>query len=152
MKIICVHDDAIYVKPDTALLRENRPFYIPTPLTEIRYREGIVVRVDRVGKCIEARFAQRYYHEVGAGVELFADELPTWMDHSLAVSPEFVPIGDVPGKSEEIDTLIHRISQYMTLKMGDLIFIATAPFRTAKPGDRIRTSHYKQNLLDFEIR
>ena len=49
-----------FLKPDTALLRNNDPFYVPDFSQEVHYECELVVRIDRVGKCIEERFAHRY--------------------------------------------------------------------------------------------
>ena len=54
-----------FLKPDTALLRNNDPFYIPAFSQEVHYECELVVRIDRVGKSIAERFAHRYYKEVG---------------------------------------------------------------------------------------
>ena len=64
-----------FLKPDTALLRNNDPFYIPRFSQEVHYECELVVRIDRVGKCIEERFAHRYYHEVGLGIDFTARDL-----------------------------------------------------------------------------
>ena len=58
-----------FLKPDTALLRNNDPFYIPRFTQEVHYECELVVRIDRVGKCIDERFARRYYSEVGLGID-----------------------------------------------------------------------------------
>ena len=58
-------EPVFFLKPDTALLRNNDPFYIPSFSQEVHYECELVVRINRVGKCIEERFAHRYYDEVG---------------------------------------------------------------------------------------
>ena len=50
-----------FLKPDTALLRNNDPFYVPDFSQEVHYECELVVRIDRVGKCIEERFAHRLH-------------------------------------------------------------------------------------------
>ena len=64
-----------FLKPDTALLRNNDPFYIPRFTQEVHYECELVVRIDRVGKCIDERFARRYYSEVGLGIYFTARDL-----------------------------------------------------------------------------
>ena len=54
-----------FLKPDTALLRNNDPFYIPAFSHEVHYECELVVRIDRVGRSIAEKFAHRYYREVG---------------------------------------------------------------------------------------
>lgn len=63
------------MKPDTALLRENRPFYIPHFSNEIEYEAEIVVRINRLGKNIDEKFAARYYDEIAFGIDFTARDL-----------------------------------------------------------------------------
>lgn len=64
-----------FLKPDTALLRNNDPFYIPSFSQEVHYECELVVRINRVGKTIAERFAHRYYDEVGLGIDFTARDL-----------------------------------------------------------------------------
>ena len=64
-----------FMKPDTALLRNNDPFYIPSFSQEVHYECELVVRINRVGKAISERFAHRYYDEVGLGIDFTARDL-----------------------------------------------------------------------------
>ena len=64
-----------FLKPDTALLRNNDPFYIPSFSQEVHYECELVVRINRVGKAIAERFAHRYYDEVGLGIDFTARDL-----------------------------------------------------------------------------
>ena len=96
MKIICIgrnyrahaeelhHDTGLaesgrepvwFMKPDTALLRNNDPFYIPDFSREVHYECELVVRINRVGRAISERFAHRYYDEVGLGIDFTARDL-----------------------------------------------------------------------------
>ena len=97
-----------FLKPDTALLRNNDPFYIPSFSERVDYECELVVKINRVGKCIDRRFAHRYYDEVGLGIDFtardlqrkaIAEGLPWEMskcfDHSAALSPEFVPLAEL---------------------------------------------------------
>lgn len=68
-------EPVFFLKPDTALLRNNDPFYIPSFSQEVHYECELVVRINRVGKCIEERFAHRYYDEVGLGIDFTARDL-----------------------------------------------------------------------------
>ena len=63
----CPPEPAWFLKPDTALLRNNDPFYIPAFSQEVHYECELVVRINRVGKGIAERFAHRYYDQVGLG-------------------------------------------------------------------------------------
>ena len=64
-----------FLKPDTALLRNNDPFYIPSFSERVDYECELVVKINRVGKCIDRRFAHRYYDEIGLGIDFTARDL-----------------------------------------------------------------------------
>ena len=98
----CPPEPAWFLKPDTALLRNNDPFYIPAFSQEVHYECELVVRINRVGKGIAERFAHRYYDQVGLGIDFTARDLQRqaiaeglpWerckaFDRSAALSPRF---------------------------------------------------------------
>ena len=62
---------------DNALLRNNDDFYIPEFVTELSCIPQLVVRIHKLGKCVEERFAERYFQEIGVGIRFYADELET---------------------------------------------------------------------------
>ncbi len=204
MKIICIGQNyrkhceelnhkiptepVFFLKPDTALHRNNDPFYLPDFSDNLHYELELVVRINRVGKCIEERFAHRYYNEVGLGVDFTARDLQhkqseaglPWevakaFDHSAAISPEFFPIEtiddiqnlnfrcDLNGQPVQygatsdmiftIDRLISYVSQFVTLKIGDLLFTGTpAGVGALKIGDRLEGFLEDKRLIDIEIR
>lgn len=105
-----------FMKPDTAMLRNNDPFYIPPFSQEIHYECELVVRINRVGRHIEERFAHRYYDEVGLGIDFTARDLQRraiaeglpWeccksFDYSAALAPQFLPLAELGGKVQELD-------------------------------------------------
>ena len=97
-------------------------------------------------------------------------------DHSAALSPEFIPLAELGGDVQRlhfeltidgqvrqrgdtarmlfgIDRIIHHISQYITLKIGDLIYTGTpAGVGPVHPGDNLKASLEGHMLLDFDIR
>ncbi len=91
MKIICIgrnyvkhaqelnHDvptePVFFMKPDSALLKDNKPFFLPDFSKEIHHEIELVVKISRLGKNIEARFAHRYYEEIGLGIDFTARDL-----------------------------------------------------------------------------
>lgn len=91
MKIICIgrnylehareleHDvpsePVFFMKPDSSLLLDNRHFYIPGFSNEIHYEVELVIRINRLGKTIEARYASRYYDEIGLGIDFTARDI-----------------------------------------------------------------------------
>lgn len=108
-------EPAWFLKPDTALLRNNDPFYIPAFTQEVDYECELVVRINRVGRAISERFAHRYYDEVGLGIDFTARDLQRraiaeglpWerckaFDYSAAVSPEFVPLAELGGDVQHL--------------------------------------------------
>lgn len=68
-------EPVVFLKPDSALLRNNDPFFIPDFANSFHHEVEIVVRINRVGKCIEERFAHRYYDEIGLGIDFTARDL-----------------------------------------------------------------------------
>lgn len=206
MKIICIGRNYIdhikefdrgqpseepmyFLKPDTALLRNNDAFYMPSFSNEIHYETELVVRINKVGKCISEKFAHRYYDEVGLGIDFTARDLQReamakghpWerskgFDRSAAVSPVFLKLADIGGNVNNlefemslngelrqrgrtadmiftVDAIIAYVSQYMTLRMGDLIFTGTpAGVGPVAAGDNIRASLAGQVLLDFDVK
>ena len=178
-----------FLKPDTALLRNNDTFWIPPFSREVHYETELVVKINRTGKCIAERFAHRYYDEVTLGIDFTARDLQRaaiaqghpWeigkaFDRSAAISPEFVSLQELGGDVQRlhfeltidgqvrqrgdtarmlfgIDRIIHHISQYITLKIGDLIYTGTpAGVGPVHPGDNLKASLEGHMLLDFDIR
>lgn len=90
----------IFMKPDTALLKDNRDFYYPEFSTDIHYEVELVVRICSEGKHVSEKFAYKYYDAVGLGIDFTARDLQSdlkkkglpWeiakaFDHSAVVSP-----------------------------------------------------------------
>lgn len=68
-------DPVIFLKPDSALLKDDKPFFIPDFSNDIHYEIEIVVRINRLGKNIAERFAHRYYDELTVGIDFTARDL-----------------------------------------------------------------------------
>lgn len=75
MRHEAVTEPVIFMKPDSALLRENKPFFIPDFSQQVEYEVELVVRINRLGKNISEKFASRYYEEVALGVDFTARDL-----------------------------------------------------------------------------
>lgn len=91
MKIICVgrnyvdhalelnnevpENPVIFLKPDTALLKDNAPFYMPSFSNEVHYECELVIKIEKEGKFIEPQFAHKYYNEIGLGIDFTARDL-----------------------------------------------------------------------------
>ncbi|MDP5092623.1 MAG: fumarylacetoacetate hydrolase family protein [Polaribacter sp.] len=148
----------VFLKPDSAILPKNNPFFIPPFSNDVHYEVEILVKINKVGKFIDAKFAHKYYDEIGLGIDFTARDVQDeckakglpWekakaFDGS-AVIGEFYPKEQFDldtisfqlyknntlvqdGKSNtmlwKIDELIAYVSQYFTLKKGDIIFTGT---------------------------
>ena len=67
----------IFLKPDSAIIRNNDPFYYPDFSNDIHYEVELLVKIKKVGKCIPVNFAHQYYDEIGLGVDFTARDLQT---------------------------------------------------------------------------
>lgn len=65
----------IFMKPETALLKDNSPFYLPDFSSQIEYEAEIVVRISKMGKNIASKFAHRYYDAIALGIDFTARDL-----------------------------------------------------------------------------
>jgi acylpyruvate hydrolase len=203
MKIICIGrnyadhakelkndlptEPLFFLKPDTALLRDNDPFYLPEFTKDLHYECEVIVKISKVGKNIQEKFAHKYYEQISLGIDFTARDLQTkckdkglpWelakaFDHSAPVSNVFVDKNtlnlnqldfhlDLDGKTVQkgntsdwifhIDQIIAHVSQYMTLKTGDLIFTGTpAGVGPVAIGNRLEGYMANQKMFDFEIK
>jgi len=64
-----------FIKPDSAVLRNNDPFYLPDFSDDIHYEAEIYVRIHKKGKNIDEKFAPKYYSEIGIGIDLTARDV-----------------------------------------------------------------------------
>lgn len=152
-------EPVFFLKPESALTRVNRPFFLPDFSSEVHYETEIIVKINRLGKCIPEKFAHKYYDEIGLGVDFTARDIQRkcvengepWeiakaFDGSAVVG-KFLPKTQFPklnninfhlllndvkvqsGNTKDmlfsIDKIISYISQFMTIKMGDIIFTGT---------------------------
>jgi 2-keto-4-pentenoate hydratase/2-oxohepta-3-ene-1,7-dioic acid hydratase in catechol pathway len=67
----------IFMKPDSSILRNRRPFFLPDNLGRIDYEAEVVVRISRLGKSIAANFADRYWDAVTLGIDFTARDMQT---------------------------------------------------------------------------
>lgn len=91
MKIICIGrnytdhiaelhnekptDPVIFLKPDTALLLKKQPFFLPDFSNDVHHEVELLVRINKVGKHIQEKFAHKYYDEIGLGIDFTARDL-----------------------------------------------------------------------------
>ena len=150
-------EPVIFLKPDSALLKDSNPFFIPDFSTQVDYETELVVRISRLGKNIAPRFAHRYYDAVTVGIDFTARdlqrkfrsegkpwELSKGFDNS-AVIGDFVPVDKLSGIQ---DAHFHLDIDGQTVQRGhtaDMIFpvdeiIAyVSRFYTLKIGDLLYT-------------
>ena len=68
-------EPVIFMKPDSAILKDGKPFFIPDFSNEVHYETELVVRINRLGKNISPRFASRYYDALTVGIDFTARDL-----------------------------------------------------------------------------
>ncbi|MBN2167071.1 MAG: fumarylacetoacetate hydrolase family protein [Marinilabiliaceae bacterium] len=68
-------EPVVFLKPDSALLRNNQPFFIPDFANDFHHEVEIIVKINRLGKNIAPEFAHRYYDEIGLGIDFTARDL-----------------------------------------------------------------------------
>jgi acylpyruvate hydrolase len=177
----------IFLKPDTAVLKDNKPFYLPDFSSDIHYELEIVLKISKEGKHISEKFASTYYDEIGLGIDFTARdiqnehkekglpwELAKSFDNSAAVS-NFLPKADYgnmynlkfelqinkeirqQGHTENLlfsfEKIIAFVSQYITLKKGDLIFTGTPEgVGQVKQGDQLEAWLEGKQLLNFAVK
>ncbi|KGO87568.1 2-hydroxyhepta-2,4-diene-1,7-dioate isomerase [Flavobacterium rivuli WB 3.3-2 = DSM 21788] len=203
MKIICVgrnyadhieelknerpQEPVLFMKPDTAVLQKQFPFVIPEFSNEVHHEIELVVKINKVGKYIDAKFAHKYYDEVTVGIDFTARDLQDKLKakglpwekakafDGSAVIGDFVPKTDFEsldnvnlqltsngnivqnGNTQsmlwKVDELIAEISQYFTLKTGDVIFTGT-PKGVAKvsPGDVLEGFLEDKKLFKVQVK
>ena len=68
-------EPVVFSKPDSALLKNNQPFFIPDFANDFHHEVEILVKINRLGKNISPEFANRYYNEIGLGIDFTARDL-----------------------------------------------------------------------------
>ncbi|MBQ2807479.1 MAG: fumarylacetoacetate hydrolase family protein [Bacteroidaceae bacterium] len=146
----------IFMKPDSAIIKNGKHFYVPDFLGRVDYEAEIVVRINKLGKSIPARFAHRYYDAITVGIDFTARdmqrafiqagapwELSKGFDGS-AVLGEFVPVADYDIDNVHFsltidDNVVQSASTAQMLFKVDEIIAYVSRFCTLKHGDLIFT-------------
>jgi len=68
-------DPVIFIKPDTSILLKKQPFFIPDFSNNIHHEVEILIKIKKVGKYIDKKFAHKYYDEIGLGIDFTARDL-----------------------------------------------------------------------------
>ncbi len=173
MKIICIGRNYIdhvkelnnelptepifFLKPDSAILKNNQDFFLPAFSENIHYEVELVIRIDRLGKYIKECFANRYYTEIGLGIDFTARDLQDKMkakglpweiakafDQSAVIS-NFIPLTEFNDFNEITFSLLKNGRTVQEGKPSDMIFTVNhiisyiSKFLTLKIGDLIFT-------------
>ena len=201
MKIICIgrnyaehakelgneipENPVIFMKPDTAVLKKGSDFYIPEFSNDVHYELEVVLKISKGGKYIQEENADKYFEEIGLGIDFTARDLQSklkekglpWelakgFDGSAVIS-EFYKKEDFDLKNlnftslknkEEVqngntslmmfspEKIIAFVSQYFTLRVGDLIFTGT-PKGVGKVSENDILEAYLEDrkILDLRI-
>ena len=180
-------EPVIFMKPDSALLKDSTPFFIPDFCKQVDYETELVVRINRLGKNISERFASRYYDAVTVGIDFTARDLQRkfrtegmpWelckgFDNSAAIG-DWIPVNqfadiqdinfhlDIDGKTVQrgntrdmlfrVDQIIAYVSQFCTLKIGDLLFTGTpVGVGPVQIDNHLEGYLENQKVLDFYVR
>lgn len=150
-------EPVIFLKPDSALLKDGKPFFIPDFSQQVDYETELVVRINRLGKNIAERFAHRYYDAVTVGIDFTARDLQRrfraegkpWelckgFDSSAAIGT-FVPVErfkDIQQLSFRLDIDGQTVQSGSTADMifrVDEIIAYVSRFYTLKIGDLLYT-------------
>ncbi|MDX1428053.1 fumarylacetoacetate hydrolase family protein [Salegentibacter mishustinae] len=201
MKIICIgrnytdhiselqnekpEDPVIFLKPDTSILLKKQPFFIPDFSEEVHYEVEVLVKIKKVGKHIQEKFAHKYYDEIGLGIDFTARDLQQklkekglpwekakafdgaavigekWLakdsvadinmlNFSLEKNGETVQKSNTELMLWKIDELIAYVSQFFTLKIGDIIFTGT-PAGVGKVSAEDRLTGFIEDKQIFSI-
>ena len=202
MKIICIgrnytkhieeldnekpKEPVIFMKPDSAVLLKNNPFIIPPFSQDIHYEVEILVKINRIGKFIEQKYAHKYYDEIGLGIDFTARDLQSrlkekglpwekakafdgsavigkYVDKSnldlenikfqLLKNGQVVQDGESSHMLWKIDELIAYVSQYFTLKIGDVIFTGTpAGVGRVEPNDLLKGVLEGKKMFQIKVK
>ena len=203
MKIICIgrnyanhiaelqnerpDEPVVFLKPDSAILLKQHPFVIPEFSEDIHHEIEIIVRINKVGKYIDKKFAPNYYDEISVGVDFTARDLQQklkdkglpWekakafdgsavigdfiskkifsstesLNFELTNNGKTVQKGNSALMLWKIDELVAYVSQYFTLKIGDVIFTGTPEGVAAvKPNDVLEGFLENNKLFRIQVK
>jgi len=151
-------DPVIFTKPDTAILRNNSPFYYPDFSKDVHHEVELVLRICKEGKNIEEKFAHKYYDAIGVGIDFTARDLQQklkekglpWdiakgFNGSAPISDKFIPVGEFKDVkninfSLKIDGEFKQQGNTSLMLFNfDYIILYLSRFFTLKTGDLIFT-------------
>ena len=180
-------EPVIFLKPETAILPKRNPFFIPDFTNDVHYEAELVIRINKIGKNIQEKFAHKYFDEVTVGIDFTARDLQQklkdkglpWekakaFDGSAAVG-KFIPLNKIKD-FENLEFTLHKngelaqkgnpqqmifsahkliayVSQYFTLKIGDLIYTGTpAGVGKVERDDQLELKLNEQTVLKLNVK
>ncbi|RLD77664.1 MAG: 2-hydroxyhepta-2,4-diene-1,7-dioate isomerase [Bacteroidetes bacterium] len=202
MKIICIgrnytehieelanekpENPVIFMKPDSAILLKNNPFVIPPFSNDVHYEVEVLVKINRIGKHIQEKFASKYYDEIGLGIDFTARDLQSelkskglpWekakafdgsavigkfvskknyelnnLKFQLYKNDELVQNGNTANMLWKVDEIVAYVSQFFTLKIGDVIFTGTpAGVGKVNPEDVLIGKLLGQEVFNIKVK
>ena len=203
MKIICIGRNYIehikelkntkpdkplfFFKPETSLIPKNLPFFIPSFSNNINYEIEIVLKINKLGKHIQKKFAPNYYSHIGLGIDFTARDIqeeckknghpweiakafdfsaPTSelfpkeefkdiynLNFSLKKNNDIVQKGNTSEMIFDFDEIVEYVSNFVTLKIGDLIFTGTpAGVGSVKINDELIGYIEDKEVLNLKIK
>lgn len=148
----------LFLKPDTALLKENKAFYLPSFSNEIHYELEIVIKIIKEGKNITEKFASNYFDSIGIGIDFTARDLQQkckekglpWeiaksFDCSAPIGKKFIAVDTLPNLRNINFSLLKNNEVVQKGNTGNMIFSFekiisyASSFFTLKKGDIIFT-------------
>jgi len=191
MKIICIglnyrkhamemgrafpEEPVVFLKPDSSIIKNNKPFFLPDFSSEIHYEVEVVIKISKLGKGILPKFAYRYFDEVTLGIDITARDLQNQFSKAglpwelskcfdgAAPLGRFIPVSAVADMKNinfrlEINDKIVQESSTSDMIFGFEDIIAyVSRFFTLKTGDLIFTGtpsgvgalHKNDNLVAY---
>jgi len=151
MKIICVgrnyadhakelkneipREPVLFLKPETAILPKNHPFIYPGHTSDLHYELELVIKIKKLGKHIDAKFAHKYYDQIGIGIDFTARDIQKeckekglpWekakaFDHSAVLSKKLLKVSNLPNPSNIQFELLKNGETVQKGSSGDMIF------------------------------
>lgn len=173
MKIICIglnyrrhalemgrpfpEEPVVFMKPDSSILKNNKPFFLPDFSSEIHYEVEVVAKISKLGKGISPKFAPRYYDEITVGIDITARDLQAKLSKArlpweiskcfdgAAPLGKFIPvssvndIGNLSFRLEINDKIVqHSNTSDMIFGVNEIVSYVSK-FFTLKTGDLIFT-------------
>ena len=180
-------EPVIFLKPDTAILLKKQPFFIPDFSEEVHHEVEVLVKINRVGKHIDSKFAHKYYDQIGLGIDFTARDLQQklkekglpwekakafdgsavigkWvsksnfenlndLSFSLHKNNQIVQASTTQDMLWNIDEIIAYVSQFFTLKIGDIIFTGTpSGVSRVQPNDSLKGYIGEEEFFSIKVK